>query len=65
MTEAEYMKRFIKLENEFGDIVIERIDRIHSIQKNGEGVRIWWDNEEEGVDYLTLFCHIAVHLEIN
>ncbi len=61
------MKKFVKLENEFGDVTIERIDRIKSIQslKGNNGVRIWWNEDEEGIDYLTSFGTIANHLEVN
>ncbi len=50
---------FIQLQNEYGDLFLERIDNLRNAEKLGEGTRIWWGEDEQGIDYTTPFETVA------
>ena len=46
---------FICLEEDTGNLVIERVERIQSVKKTENGCMIWWGDLKIGVDYNTPF----------
>ena len=58
------MKEFIKLEDEYGNIVIERVSQIESMQLICDGVRIWWKGKSLSKDYTVDLNYLYGHLGI-